>query len=486
MQSQDDVCQGSPSTQNANAMPCPGDPVDAVSLNSSALHVETFPDPESHSHGLTTLLRLCQASLDASPENPKNQTPFNTSISRWTKHFTLQDLTSASAGNSIFSPHSGPFPGDGPAVYREIEFEDSSSADLQLSGGIVHPNSELRNSVGVLNRIPSAVKREQDFSDVAPVLQTEDNFIQRLTKNPQGVLVNSPKNGSAPMSSLDNSPANAPQKSSSCVSFNQPFKSPVLPSHGAIKSRRDSHARVAPVADILVPSCCECGTVIVGVWYRNRPYYTHWFRHPRYSALRSMLEQNRCKHNYLPSNGGGASSVDPDLLRPNKAGVPGESKSLKRCSAASSGSVLECAADGSSAAASVTLHDEYCAVTCAEELLAPKFMSLLCLLQFVKYLDTVEFTDSPASPVDIAPSPVLSKHVKLSAHIDSERGDGFDQRCWYSSGVDRLFKDLTSDDQNTKHVVVGCCTLSHWKRKPPGRELSNSVEIISLTCSAIF
>ena len=56
----------------------------------------------------------------------------------------------------------------------------------------------------------------------------------------------------------------------------------------------------APVVDVHVPAMCECGSVVVGVWYRNRPHYCRWFRHARYSALRLLLEQNRRKNKSRP------------------------------------------------------------------------------------------------------------------------------------------------------------------------------------------
>ena len=50
-----------------------------------------------------------------------------------------------------------------------------------------------------------------------------------------------------------------------------------------------------PVVHVHVPSFCECGATVVGVWYNKKPYYCQWFRHKRYAALRKLLEQNRCK-----------------------------------------------------------------------------------------------------------------------------------------------------------------------------------------------
>ncbi len=138
----------------------------------------------------------------------------------------------------------------------------------------------------------------------------------------------------------------------------------------------------APVVDVHVPAVCECGSVVVGVWYRNRPHYCRWFRHQRYAPLRALLEQNRRKNKSRPQDEKGAADTP--------------------CSAANdaSASSQPPANDSPSEPASAvpTLESESCAgehgawgsKTSAEELLAPKFLSLLCLFQFVKHDDAVE------------------------------------------------------------------------------------------------
>ncbi len=58
-----------------------------------------------------------------------------------------------------------------------------------------------------------------------------------------------------------------------------------------------------PVVNVHVPSFCECGATVVGVWYNKKPYYCQWFRHNRYAALRKLLEQNRCKSKHVSDRG---------------------------------------------------------------------------------------------------------------------------------------------------------------------------------------
>ena len=138
-------------------------------------------------------------------------------------------------------------------------------------------------------------------------------------------------------------------------------------------------------------------------------------------------------------------------------------------------------------------------------------MSLLCLLQFVKHLDvagssdekhldvagtsdskhldvtgssdgkhldqldSTGSSDTSTSSVGLTPHQISFEHVKLSAHVDRKRNKGFEQHRWYSADVDCLVKDLAFEDKNAKQVVVGCCCLSHWRRKPPACDSSKSV-----------
>ena len=135
----------------------------------------------------------------------------------------------------------------------------------------------------------------------------------------------------------------------------------------------------APVVDVHVPAMCECGSVVVGVWYRNRPHYCRWFRHARYSALRALLEQNRRKNKSRPYDDTGG--CDAPGSAANDSCVSGGAVAGAAASVpVSVESAPECPAEPSL----------WGSKTSAEELLAPKFLSLLCLFQFVKHDDAVE------------------------------------------------------------------------------------------------
>ena len=217
----------------------------------------------------------------------------------------------------------------------------------------------------------------------------------------------------------------------------------------------------APVVDIYVPSVCECGTAIVGVWYLNRPHYAHWFRHPRYAALRCMLEQNRCKNKYRPVCGIHSSvGLTPPAAKVSSAKDPHEYGSR--------------AADNGTGAPVIS-EDDFAAVMSPEDLLAPKFMSLMCMFQFVKHLDAVGIMYPTAVQAGSSAPPLMKlDHVKISAHIDCERSKGFVQYRWYGADANELADDLSSGDKSSKKAV-GCCCIGHWKRKPPGLGPSKSV-----------
>ena len=138
----------------------------------------------------------------------------------------------------------------------------------------------------------------------------------------------------------------------------------------------------APVVDVHVPAMCECGSVVVGVWYRNRPHYCRWFRHERYAPLRALLEQNRRKNKSRPVDERGA--CDTPCSAANESSLPSEPPT-KACVDEPPPAAPPDGAHGSSGE-----HDVWGSKTSTEELLAPKFLSLLCLFQFVKHDDAVE------------------------------------------------------------------------------------------------
>jgi hypothetical protein len=483
MQPHEDVCE-SLAIPHAKATSCTDALADAADKKDGVLGVDTCSDPQNHSQELSTLLRLCQASLDAVPENSKLQLPSGVGVSNWTKHFSLEDLTSASAGQSIFSPLSGPFPGNGPASYIGLSHENSLHAEDPLTGRILPLLADRSDSGAASCLKMSAVKRGREHFDVSTSLQkvnSDDAFMRRLAKIRHNVLSNSAKNdnpsSSGPPSSSGNSsssgPPAAPLSPPNVSSLNRPSVSTTLLPTAAHESLHTASPCHSPAVDVNVPSLCECGTVIVGVWYRNRPYYARWFRHRRYAALRTALEHNRCRHTDDPLPSTAASSV-AQPFRPHNDISSDLSISRRQQAPAADASCSQTVAVENTACA-VTQHNEYCCVTCAERVLAPKFMSLLCLLQFVKHLDVAGSSDPSTSSVGLTPSQTSFENVKLSAHIDRERNKGFEQHRWYSADVDCLVKDLSFENKSAKQVVVGCCCLTHWRRQAPACEASKSV-----------
>lgn len=481
MQPRVDDSDGRSGLQNTIALSCDNNDVSkSAETNASSsfkksctLHIGTSECAANHSQVLGALLGLCQASVDVSPAQSTTQVPSESSISSWTKHFSLQELTSNSAEHSIFSPHSGPYPGDGPTVYQTIDRHFAVSKEFQLPRGSLpgHPNFCIQDAA--LAGDGPSIKRDRDKLDESTYVQTkvsDDAFMRRLMKMRHNMSQNSAKNDN----SSGGGGLTVPVKFSKSISSKQPCDSPFFISNCPQESSCTTSDGTAPVVDIHVPSVCECGTVIVGVWYRNRPYYSHWFRHPRYAALRSMLEQNRCKSKYRPVCGVHSCAV---LASPaaNKDGVSSDSTPSFHDSVPSGGSCHDTAAIDDSIATSTLPRNDFGAVMSSDDLLAPKFMSLLCMLQLVKHLDAVGFMYPSIAPDTAAPTNMKLEHVKLSAHIDCERSKGFVQYRWYATDVDDLVKDLTSDDKITKKVV-GCCCLGHWRRKPPGRESSKSVK----------
>ena len=388
----------------------------------------------------------------------------------------MQDLTSSSAEFSVFCPDSGPYPGDGPTVYYTSDHGGSLSGHFNPFGGIFPP----RNSAGLningtaLEWRVSAIKRERERPHPLPwtnqPITTDDAFTRRLMKFRQS---SAGCHTAEKDDSVDSGAICTSSKVARIPSLLRPSQIPFSFSADAQDSCCKTADGSAPVADIYVPSVCECGTAIVGVWYRNRPYYTHWFRHPRYAALRCMLEQNRCKNKYRPTCGIHA-SVGLASPAASKDSAASETTASHQDSASSGVAILEAAADGVDSAQSIISEDNFGAVMSADELLAPKFMSLLCMFQLVKHLDAVGIIYPTTVPVGTAPPNMKIEHVKISAHIDCERSKGFVQYRWYSTDVNELVDDLTSGDKNSKKVV-GCCCLGHWKRKPPGRDSSKSV-----------
>jgi hypothetical protein len=186
-----------------------------------------------------------------------------------------------------------------------------------------------------------------------------------------------------------------------------------------------------------------------------------------------MLEQNRCKNKYRPLCGIHA-SVGLASPGTNRDGVPSECAACSEDPVAIDASGRDAAVNEGSSASAVIAEGNFGSVMSPDDLLAPKFMSLLCMFQLVKHLDAVGIIYPSTVPAGSILPNLKTEHVKISAHIDCERSKGFVQYRWYSADVNDLIQDLTSGDKHTKKVV-GCCCSAHWKRKPPGRDSSKSV-----------
>ena len=400
--------------------------------------------------------------------DPAMYSEMRTTRRSWSNLFTVKEITAPAAECSMFSPRHMPM--------RTSSRSFAALCQSQLPG-LSHSST---NALNLPPYYPTSDSATVWVTDVGPHSFNGPNFSgnrgtdvsTEVLRKRSRELNFAAKDPFEQDDFLDSGGFGTPSKLARIPSLLRPFEAPFFFNTGAQESCCKTADGAAPAADIYVPSVCECGTAIVGVWYRNRPYYTHWFRHPRYAALRCMLEQNRCKNKYRPMCGIHA-SVGLASPAANKDGAARESTTSRQDSATSEPPVAE-AACGSSTAPSFISEDNFGAVMSADELLAPKFMSLLCMFQLVKHLDAVGIIYPTTVPVGTAPPNMKIEHVKISAHIDCERSKGFVQYRWYSTDVNDLVDDLTSGDKNTKKVV-GCCCLGHWKRKPPGRDSSKSV-----------
>ncbi len=164
----------------------------------------------------------------------------------------------------------------------------------------------------------------------------------------------------------------------------------------------------SPVVDVHVPAVCECGSVVVGVWYRNRAHYCRWFRHERYAALRALLEQNRRKNKSRPLDERGPADTPGSTANDiSESAEPPPNDCASEPAPASSNVECESSAGGEPGAST------WGSKTSVEELLAPKFLSLLCLFQFVKHDDAVELV----YPRGILGNTMMKPHtLKISAN----------------------------------------------------------------------
>lgn len=413
--------------------------------------------------------------------DPSIRSMMRTAMRSWSNLFNVAEITAASAEFSVFSPRNSPF----------CSMLTSASAVSQLQPQLPGLSQSSLKSCALPPYYPTSDTAHVWVPDILPAqfsassasaTRCNDVLAEALRKRSRELNF-APRDNLEQEEVADSGMLGASPKMARAPSL-RPGESPFFLTSGFQDSCCKTSDGAAPVVDIYVPSVCECGTAIVGVWYRNRPYYTHWFRHPRYAALRCMLEQNRCKNKYRPSCGIHASV---GLSSPSPAACTKEPVSADSALCHEHGAAPGFAVAGGEGGDTSLLvsEDTFGAVMSGDELLAPKFMSLLCMFQLVKHLDAVGIIYPSTVPTGISPPNLKIEHVKISAHIDCERSKGFVQYRWYSTDVNDLVKDLASGDKHTKKVV-GCCCLGHWKRKPPGRDSSKSVNKLQCTlCSRL-
>jgi hypothetical protein len=98
---------------------------------------------------------------------------------------------------------------------------------------------------------------------------------------------------------------------------------------------------------------------------------------------------------------------------------------------------------------------------------APKFMSLVCIMQMVKLMDAVGILFPHTLPQGV--QPITSKkdfldqfaNAKMSAHIDCPNCKAFVSYRWYANDVKKLKSHLASSDQESQKVHLCCnqCSL---------------------------
>ena len=400
---------------------------------------------------------------------PSLRNDMRTAMRSWCSLFTVPEVTTAVAGYSLFSPHAMPFRAmsRSSTVLNQQPLPGLSQSSLKSSK--IPPY--YRTSDAACVSVPDA---PVSFNGLG-VLPVSSARSSASTDNVGGGAILRKRSRDLNLASRDTLEQDQVSAFGSCAKLTRvptslpPHEAPPLANAGVQDGMCRTSDGAAPVVDVYVPSVCECGTAIVGVWYRSTPHYAHWFRHPRYAALRCMLEQNRRNNKCRPVCIASARLASQGT---DKDGNPSNNAICHEGRVAADASGLEAAACPSISASTSTSQDNFGAVMPTDDILAPKFMSLLCMFQLVK--DAVAIIDPSTLPNGAAPPNLKADHVRISAHTDCERNKGFAQYRWYSSDVNDLAKDLSCGDKNTKKVV-GCCCLAHWKRKPPGRDPSQSV-----------
>ena len=248
----------------------------------------------------------CQHDVDHSscmpPANNSEATPVPASaiVHDWINYFTPRELVSVNAECSIFSPGSN-WPGNVNLKKIEVECQyrrNELAAQHTLASLVLR--AEAEQAFGLARAQPSSFLNQVAVETQVTQAQSKTNIPQKSQNTVlQGILQMPPPTTSSDHVSTGVSSSSAAKRPRSNTEKDRIVSSKASQATAAVQSdlsvlKVDSDA-VPPVVDVHVPSFCECGAAVVGVWYNKKPHYCQWFRHARYAALRKLLEQNRCK-----------------------------------------------------------------------------------------------------------------------------------------------------------------------------------------------
>jgi len=247
---------------------------------------------------------------------PKDSFPAHTSaiVHNWINYFTPRELVSVNAECSIFSPGCN-WPGNVNLKRIEVECQytrNALAAQNTLASLVLRAEAEQAYGLvralpgGTLNPAvvgaPGTRNQTQGNTNTPPASLAPNFFLQGIMQTPPSTTASHHAAADVSSSHATKRPRSNPEKSR--ASSHKAPQATAAISPAAIQSNIldvDSDA-VPPVVDVHVPSFCECGAPVVGVWYNKKPHYCQWFRQPRYAALRKLLEQNRCKSKCVSSS----------------------------------------------------------------------------------------------------------------------------------------------------------------------------------------
>jgi hypothetical protein len=239
----------------------------------------------------------------------------------WIRHFTPRELVSVDAACSIFSPGYN-WPGNVDLKKIELDCQPGRqpvNAQLTLTSRVLRAEAEksfaLSHSQQILNLNPFVAAKTsiQDQGSTRPSPRVSQAVSRQTVQiSSQRTKHATPTTESSDHATKSTIESSASKRSRGSRNYKQPELARPAPSLGIQLGTRASlpshpvfagstchvepdYAAARPVVDVHVPSFCECGAAVVGVWYNKKPYYCQWFRHNRYAALRKLLEQNRCK-----------------------------------------------------------------------------------------------------------------------------------------------------------------------------------------------